>query len=128
MNDKHIVWADDEIGLLRPHLIFMEEKGYRMTPVNSGEDAIRVCSQEQVDLLLIDEPVAGMTEIETKKTSDLLLNIAKDRTIIVVEHDMNFIESLNVEIIVLHEGSVLTRGNMNSIKRNKQVIDVYLGR
>ena len=83
---------------------------------------------QQSDLLLIDEPVAGMTEIETKKTSDLLLNIAKDRTIIVVEHDMNFIESLNVEIIVLHEGSVLTRGNMNSIKRNKQVIDVYLGR
>jgi urea transport system ATP-binding protein len=79
-------------------------------------------------LLLIDEPVAGMTEIETKKTSDLLLSIAKDRTIIVVEHDMNFIESLNVEIIVLHEGSVLTRGNMNSIKKNKQVIDVYLGR
>ena len=75
-----------------------------------------------------DEPVAGMTETETKKTSDLLLNIAKDRTIIVVEHDMNFIESLNVEIIVLHEGRVLTRGNMNSIKRNKQVIDVYLGR
>ena len=69
-----------------------------------------------------------MTETETKKTSDLLLNIAKDRTIIVVEHDMNFIESLNVEIIVLHEGRVLTRGNMNSIKRNKQVIDVYLGR
>ncbi len=83
---------------------------------------------QQSDLLLIDEPVAGMTEIETKKTSDLLLSIAKDRTIIVVEHDMNFIESLNVEIIVLHEGSVLTRGNMNSIKKNKQVIDVYLGR
>lgn len=83
---------------------------------------------QQSDLLLIDEPVAGMTETETKKTSDLLLNIAKNKTIIVVEHDMNFIESLNVEIIVLHEGSVLTRGNMNSIKRNKQVIDVYLGR
>ena len=83
---------------------------------------------QESDLLLIDEPVAGMTETETKKTSDLLLNIAKDRTIIIVEHDMNFIESLNVEIIVLHEGRVLTRGNMNSIKRNKQVIDVYLGR
>ena len=83
---------------------------------------------QESDLLLIDEPVAGMTETETKKTSDLLLNIAKDRTIIVVEHDMNFIESLNIEIIVLHEGRVLTRGNMNSIKRNKQVIDVYLGR
>ena len=83
---------------------------------------------QQADLLLIDEPVAGMTEMETKKTSELLLNIAKNRTIIVVEHDMNFVESLNVDIIVLHEGSVLTRGNMKSIKKNKHVIDVYLGR
>ena len=83
---------------------------------------------QQSDLLLIDEPVAGMTEIETKKTSELLINISKDRTILVVEHDMNFIESLDVEIVVLNEGSVLTRGSMKNIKKNKQVIDVYLGR
>ena len=83
---------------------------------------------QQSDLLLIDEPVAGMTEIETKKTSELLINISKDRTVLVVEHDMNFIESLGVEVVVLNEGSVLTRGNMKNIKKNKQVIDVYLGR
>lgn len=83
---------------------------------------------QQSDLLLIDEPVAGMTEIETKKTSELLINISKDRTVLVVEHDMNFIESLKVEVIVLNEGSVLTRGSMKNIKNNKQVIDVYLGR
>ena len=83
---------------------------------------------QQSDLLLIDEPVAGMTEIETKKTSELLINISKDRTVLVVEHDMNFIESLGVEVIVLNEGSVLTRGSMKNIKKNKQVIDVYLGR
>ena len=83
---------------------------------------------QQSDLLLIDEPVAGMTETETKKTSELLINISKDRTVLVVEHDMNFIESLNVEVVVLNEGSVLTRGNMKNIKKNKQVIDVYLGR
>ena len=83
---------------------------------------------QQSDLLLIDEPVAGMTEIETKKTSELLINISKDRTVLVVEHDMNFIESLDVEVIVLNEGSVLTRGSMKNIKKNKQVIDVYLGR
>ncbi len=83
---------------------------------------------QQSDLLLIDEPVAGMTEIETKKTSELLINISKDRTVLVVEHDMNFIESLDVEVIVLNEGSVLTRGTMKNIKKNKQVIDVYLGR
>ena len=83
---------------------------------------------QQSDLLLIDEPVAGMTEIETKKTSELLINISKDRTVLVVEHDMNFIESLGVEVVVINEGSVLTRGSMKNIKKNKQVIDVYLGR
>ena len=83
---------------------------------------------QQADLLLIDEPVAGMTEKETKKTSELLINISKDRTVLVVEHDMNFIESLDVEVIVLDEGSVLTRGSMKKIKKNKQVIDIYLGR
>ncbi len=83
---------------------------------------------QQPDLLLIDEPVAGMTEMETKNTSKLLKNISKERTVIVVEHDMNFVESLDVEIIVLHEGQVLTRGDMKSIKKNQQVIDVYLGR
>ena len=83
---------------------------------------------QQSDLLLIDEPVAGMTEIETKKTSELLINISKDRTVLVVEHDMNFIESLDVEVVVLNEGSVLTRGSMKNIKKNKQLIDVYLGR
>lgn len=83
---------------------------------------------QQTDLLLIDEPVAGMTEKETRNTSKLLKSISKERTVIVVEHDMNFVESLGVEVIVLHEGKVLTRGNMNNIKKNKQVIDVYLGR
>ena len=83
---------------------------------------------QQSDLLLIDEPVAGMTEIETKKTSELLINISKDRTVLVVEHDMNFIESLDVEVVVLNEGSLLTRGSMKNIKKNKQVIDIYLGR
>ena len=83
---------------------------------------------QQTDLLIIDEPVAGMTEKETKNTSVLLKKISKERTVLVVEHDMHFVESLNVEIVVLHEGRVLTRGKMNTIKKNQQVIDVYLGR
>ena len=83
---------------------------------------------QQPELLLIDEPVAGMTEKETKTTSKLLKKISTDRTVLVVEHDMNFVESLDIEIVVLHEGKVLTRGEMYQIKENKQVIDVYLGR
>ena len=77
---------------------------------------------------LIAKTLSGMTEIETKKTSELLINISKDRTVLVVEHDMKFIESLDVEVVVLNEGSLLTRGSMKNIKKNKQVIDVYLGR
>ena len=71
---------------------------------------------------------AVIMSAETKKTSELLINISKDRTVLEVEHDMNFIESLDVEVVVLNEGSLLTRGSMKNIKKNKQVIDVYLGR
>ena len=65
MSKKHIVWADDEIDLLEPHIIFMKEKGYHLTPVNSGEDAINICEKEIVDLLLIDEMMTGLDGIET---------------------------------------------------------------
>ena len=83
---------------------------------------------QEPELLLIDEPAAGMTEEETNNTSKLLRSISKENTVLVVEHDMNFIESLNVEVVVLHEGKLLTRGEMRAVKNNKQVIDVYLGR
>lgn len=83
---------------------------------------------QEPELLLIDEPAAGMTEEETNNTSKLLKSISKEKTVLVVEHDMNFIESLNVEVVVLHEGKLLTRGEMRAVKNNKQVIDVYLGR
>ena len=83
---------------------------------------------QQPELLLIDEPVAGMTEKETKNTSNLLKKISRDKTVLVVEHDMKFVESLDVEVVVLHEGSVLTSGKMSKVKSNTQVIDVYLGR
>ena len=83
---------------------------------------------QQPELLLIDEPVAGMTEKETRSTANLLKKISNDRTVLVVEHDMDFVESLNVEIVVLHDGGVLTRGKMKEVKTNQQVIDVYLGR
>ena len=114
------------------NIINLEEKKHLIAKnLSHGEKQwleIGMLLMQQSDLLLIDEPVAGMTETETKKTSELLINISKDRTVLVVEHDMNFIESLDVEVIVLNEGSVLTRGSMKKIKKNKQVIDIYLGR
>jgi urea transport system ATP-binding protein len=80
------------------------------------------------ELLLVDEPVAGMTDSETEKTADMLRDIAKTKSVVVVEHDMSFIRALNVRVTVLHEGSVLAEGNLDAVQNNQQVIDVYLGR
>lgn len=80
------------------------------------------------ELLLVDEPVAGMTDSETEKTADMLRDIARTKSVVVVEHDMSFIRALNVRVTVLHEGSVLAEGNLDAVQNNQQVIDVYLGR
>ncbi len=78
-------------------------------------------------LLLIDEPVAGMTHQEMEKTGELLKELANEHTIIVVEHDMEFIRSLNTKTTVLHQGTVLAEGSMAEIQNNPEVRRVYLG-
>ena len=78
-------------------------------------------------LLLIDEPVAGMTAQETERTAELLTSLAGERTVIVVEHDMEFVRSIARTVTVLHQGSVLAEGTMDEIQSNKDVIEVYLG-
>ncbi len=79
-------------------------------------------------LLLVDEPVAGMTDSETETTADLLREIARDHSVIVVEHDMEFVRRLGVRVTVLHEGSVLAEGSLDQVSANDRVIEVYLGR
>ena len=79
-------------------------------------------------LLLLDEPVAGLTDRETEETAALILGLAKDRTIIVVEHDMAFVRSLGARVTVLHEGSVLAEGSIDYVQNHPRVIEVYLGR
>ncbi|MEM5529841.1 urea ABC transporter ATP-binding protein UrtD [Gammaproteobacteria bacterium AS21] len=78
-------------------------------------------------LLLIDEPVAGMTAQESERTAELLTSLAGERTVIVVEHDMEFVRSIAQTVTVLHQGSVLAQGSMDDIQNNQAVIDVYLG-
>ncbi len=78
-------------------------------------------------LLLVDEPVAGMTPQETERTAELLQSLAGERTVIVVEHDMEFVRSIARTVTVLHQGSVLAEGTMDQIQANKDVIEVYLG-
>ncbi|MBS7698500.1 MULTISPECIES: urea ABC transporter ATP-binding protein UrtD [unclassified Chelatococcus] len=79
-------------------------------------------------LLLVDEPVAGMTDAETEETARLLREIARDHTVVVVEHDMAFVRDLDCKVTVLHEGSVLAEGSIDAVSANERVIEVYLGR
>ncbi len=79
-------------------------------------------------LLLVDEPAAGMTPEEREHTTDLLVEAAKTRAVVVVEHDMEFVRRLNCKVTVLHEGSVLAEGGLDHVTADPQVIDVYLGR
>ena len=79
-------------------------------------------------LLLVDEPAAGMTAPEREVTVALLKDLARTRSVVVVEHDMEFIRALNCRVTVLHEGAVLAEGSMDFVTANQQVIDVYLGR
>jgi urea transport system ATP-binding protein len=83
--------------------------------------------QEPV-VLLLDEPVAGMTDAETDRTADLFLELAGEHTLIVVEHDMDFVNRIARTITVLHEGSVLAEGPMSQVQNDPRVIEVYLGR
>jgi urea transport system ATP-binding protein len=79
-------------------------------------------------LLLVDEPVAGMTDAETEETARLLRDIARDHSVIVVEHDMTFVRALGARVTCLHEGSVLAEGMIDEVSNNQRVIEVYLGR
>lgn len=79
-------------------------------------------------LLLIDEPAAGMSDAETAATAALLKDIARSRSVLVVEHDMDFVRDLGVKVTVLHEGSVLAEGPIEHVSADERVIDVYLGR
>jgi urea transport system ATP-binding protein len=79
-------------------------------------------------LLLVDEPVAGMTDAETRQTAELLREINREHTVIVVEHDMTFVRDLGVRVTCLHEGSVLAEGTIDQVSTNERVVEVYLGR
>lgn len=79
-------------------------------------------------LLLVDEPVAGMTDAETEDTAHLLRDIARTHSVVVVEHDMTFVRALDVKVTCLHEGSVLAEGTIDVVSSNERVVEVYLGR
>src|SRR5689334_15397252 len=83
---------------------------------------------QEPKLLLVDEPAAGMTDAETTETAILLREIAKTKSVVVVEHDMTFVRDLDVKVTVLHEGSVLSEGTLDHVSADPRVVEVYLGR
>ena len=90
--------------------------------------AISMLVAQSPDIILLDEPVAGLTDEETSKTADLIKSLAGEHTVVVIEHDMEFVRNLDCRVTVLHEGSVLAEGFIDHVVNNEEVIDVYLGR
>ena len=88
---------------------------------------IGILLMQNPKLLLVDEPVAGMTQQETERTAELLTSLAGIHSVIVVEHDMDFVRSIARKVTVLHQGKVLAEGPMDEIQNNPRVVEVYLG-
>ena len=80
------------------------------------------------DLLLVDEPVAGLTDEETMLTGELLISLAESHSVLVIEHDMEFVRQIARQVTVLHQGSVLCEGTMDEVQNDDRVIEVYLGK
>lgn len=89
--------------------------------------AIASLVAQSPELILLDEPVAGLTDEETSRTAELIKQLAGEHTVVVIEHDMEFIRDLNAPVTVLHQGTVLTEGRLEQVKEDPRVIEVYLG-
>ncbi len=108
-----------------------EQRDRRAADLSHGQKQwleIGMLLAQEPRLLLVDEPVAGMTDAETEQTAILLREINRTRSVAVVEHDMGFVRALGVRVTVLHEGAVLSEGSIDHVSADPRVIEVYLGR
>ena len=123
-DDARVVELAEEIGLAGQ----LSRKAGELSHGQKQWLEIGMLLAQEPQLLLVDEPAAGMTPAEREHTTDLLVEAARTRAVVVVEHDMEFVRRLNCKVTVLHEGAVLAEGSLDHVTRNKDVIDVYLGR
>jgi urea transport system ATP-binding protein len=119
-----VVALADEIGLTDA----LDRKSGELSHGQKQWLEIGMLLAQDPKLLLVDEPAAGMTLAEREHTTSLLVEAAKTRAVVVVEHDMDFVRRLDCRVTVLHEGSVLAEGSLDFVTKNPQVIEVYLGR
>jgi len=123
--------APDRIDEVLSRVKLLEFRDKRAGDLSHGQKQwleIGMLLSQQPKLLLVDEPVAGMTDAETEATAELLKDIAATRSVVVVEHDMSFVRALGVKVTCLHEGRVLAEGPLDAVAADEKVIEVYLGR
>jgi urea transport system ATP-binding protein len=123
--------AEERIDRILGTIRLLEQRGRMAGALSHGQKQwleIGMLLAQDPKLLLVDEPVAGMTDAETAATAELLREIARDHSVVVVEHDMTFVRALGVKVTVLHEGSVLAEGPLDQVSADERVIEVYLGR
>ena len=121
----------DRIDEVLERIALKEQQAQRAANLSHGQKQwleIGMLLMQDPELLLVDEPAAGMTDAETAKTAEMLQEIASAHSVVVVEHDMDFIRALDCHVTVLHEGSVLAEGSLEHLQDNRDVIEVYLGR
>ena len=121
--DTRIFEVLEIIGLARQQLVL----GGTLAHGQKQWLEIGMLLMQEPELLLVDEPVAGMTPQEIERTAALLVSLAGEHSVVVVEHDMDFVRSIAKRVTVLHEGRVLAEGNMDEVQNNPRVIEVYLG-
>lgn len=111
--------------------IFLQEHlGLQADLLSHGQKQwleIGMLLMQEPELLMLDEPVAGMSVSEREKTAELLGRISKGRSVVVIEHDMEFVKSIAHKVTVLHQGKILAEGSMDAVQNNPKVIEVYLG-
>lgn len=123
--------ADEEIDAVLERVRLIGHRDRLAGDLSHGQKQwleIAMLLAQDPKLLLVDEPVAGMTDAETKETAALLCDIAQTHSVVVVEHDMTFVRALDVKVSCLHEGAVISEGSIDAVSNDERVIEVYLGR